>query len=76
MFVVSRLEIVQKLTRKEIIEIGASLNCLRVQRFLSQFRLNEEEIKKFQMVYQNDQNVLDVISYYQEGNLDAFRRRI
>lgn len=76
MFVVSRLEIVQKLTRKEIIEIGAFLNCLRVQRFLSQFRLNEEEIKKFQMVYQNDQNVLDVISYYQEGNLDAFRRRI
>lgn len=75
MFAVSELEIVSKLTRDEIVSIGLRLGEHRVKRFLSGYKLNNQELKKFKDKFLNNREVLKVIEYYQENKLDAFAKR-
>ena len=77
LFVARKLEILNLLTRKEIIDLELNLNNgFRVERFISLFRLNDEEIKKFKDIYKKDFRVLEAIEYYQKNDLDIYKRGV
>ena len=65
--------IIQKImTREEIINYGLGLYEMQAKRFVSQYKLTEEEIAIFKNRFQRSSHILNTISYYQEGNLNAF----
>jgi len=70
-----RMKILKLLSREEVLKEGLALNWYRAERFVSTFKLNEVEIEAFKAKYQNKQNVLDAIAYYQEGKLDVYEKR-
>lgn len=72
MYAVEQLQIISELSREEIIDIALKLNCLRVKRFLSGYKLTDEEIFLFKQKFAEEQSVQKVIEYYQENKLDAF----
>ena len=76
MFAVEKLEILKKLSREEIIEMALDFNWCRVIRFLKGFRLTEEERELFRKQFCHEPSVLDIISYYQDGDLDTFVRKV
>lgn len=75
MYSVEQLKIIKKLNRKEIIDIGLNLNYLRVKRFIQGIKLTQEEINIFKEKFVNNIDVLDTIEYYQENNLDVYKKR-
>lgn len=75
MYATSKLEILRKLTREEIINIALNLSVDKVIRFLSLYKLTEEEIKLFREKFYNEMLVQDIISYYQNQELDVFVKR-
>jgi len=75
MYAVSDLLITKELTREEIIQIGLGLNEVKVCRFLSLYKLSEEEIALFKKKFEKNLLVQQVIEYYQEHQLDAFSRK-
>ena len=74
MYAVSELEILSKLSRKEIIDYALRLNDIRLKRFLSGYKLNDEELELFIKKYKDNISVKQVIDYYQKKELDAFTR--
>ena len=74
MYAYEYMTILKILTKKEIIDYGLELNEIQVKRFLSLYKLSEDEILLFQKQFRNNVGVLSTISYYQEGNLDAYSR--
>lgn len=72
MYSVEKLEIIRKLSREEIIEEGLNLNEIRVKRFLSTFKLTQEEIDNFKSKFRNNRNILNILAYYQEENKDVY----
>ena len=72
MYAVSKLEILKKLTREQVIAIALNLPIIRVQRFLSLYKLNENELDLFKDKFVNEEDVQKIIEYYQENKLDAF----
>lgn len=60
------------LTREEIINYGLSLSGEQVERFISLFKLTKEEIDIFKYKFQKESLTLKFLSYYQEGNKNAF----
>lgn len=72
MYSVEKLEIIRKLSREEIIEEGLNLNEIRVKRFLSTFKLTQEEIDNFKSKFRNNRNILNILAYYQEKNKDVY----
>ena len=75
MFAVEQLEIIKKITRKEIIDIAINLNNIRVKRFISGYRLDKNEIELFKNKFEKDKDVLNVIAYYQEEKLDVYTKK-
>ena len=74
MYVVRKLEILRLLTRKEIINLGLKLDEeFRVTRFISGFKLTEDEIKLFEQKYSKNNIVLKTIDYFQRKNLSSYR---
>ena len=72
MYAASNLEIVKILSRDEI--INQYLICRdnnRVKRFVSGFRLTNEEINKMENAHWKREDVLDAIDYYQK-NIDVY----
>lgn len=69
------LYIEKVLTRQEIIDYALSLSNYRINRFISLFRLNEEEIKLFKEKFKNDQSILDTIAYYQENDHNVYKKK-
>lgn len=47
----------------------------RAIRFISGFKLKENEILLFKERFKNDKKVISFIEYFQEGNLDAFKEK-
>ena len=74
MYAVEQIEILKLLSRKEIIDIALDLSELRTQRFVSQFRLTKEEIELFNKKFFECQNILDAIEYYQNNNLEVYKK--
>lgn len=72
MYSVEKLEIIKELSREEIIDIGLNLHPVRAQRFLSTLKLTEEEIDIFKTKFKNNKNIMNIIAYYQEGNIDIY----
>lgn len=73
MYAASQLQIVKVLSREEIINpylICSDTN--RIKRFISGFRLQEEEIKRLEQVHRNKIDILQTICYYQKGMLDVY----
>ena len=76
MYCVEKLKIIKELSSEEIINIGLSLNEIRVKRFLSTFILLDEEIELFKNKFKNKRDILNVIAYYQEKDKDIYNKRL
>lgn len=59
-------------SRLEIISYMLKSHPYSVQRFLSGYRLTENEIELFQNAFSTQQSILNTISYYQLNNKDVF----
>lgn len=75
LFCVEKLEILNVLSREELINIGLSLNELRAERFVSTLSLTQEEIELFKEKYKKIDFVLKAIAYYQENDKDVYNRK-
>ena len=76
MYVCENMYIVKKLMREEIILYGLNLLEFRLLRFISLFKLNDEEKKLFRDKFKNDILVNEFIDYYQDNKRDAFVRKL
>lgn len=76
LYAVQTLEILKKLSREEIIKIALSLYETRLIRFISTFKLSKEEIELFKEIYKNNFNIISYIEYYQENDMDAFKKQL
>ena len=68
--------ITEVLKRDDIITHALNLDSRSVKRFISLFRLTKEEIVLFKNKFHKDEDVLDHISYYQEKDINVFRRKL
>lgn len=68
----SDIEIIKYLTRQEIIDYALNLDELRLMRFLSLFKLNEDEYKLFEG---KSKCIDDTIAYYQKRELDTYSKK-
>ncbi len=76
MYAARNLRVDRVLTREEIVEMGLNLPpTFKAPRFIQGFVLTPEEIKRFKERFKKEQNVLDFIAYYQEGDTEVFNRR-
>lgn len=73
MYSAESIEILKKLSREEIINIGLNLKFDRLLRFIQLFKLNKNEIDIFIDKFKNDVNVLNYIKYYQLNDKEAFK---
>lgn len=72
MYAASNLEIVKFLSRDEIINLYLTCNDNnRVKRFVSGFKLTDEEITKMKEAQRKKEDVLNAIDYYQK-NIDVY----
>ena len=76
MYVCEKMYVIKKLTREEIITYGLNLYEMRLMRFISSFKLTEEEIKLFRDKFKNNYLVSKYIDYYQDNKKDAFVRKL
>ena len=77
MYSVEYIKICKKLSREEIISIIInSNNIFSVIRFVSLFKLTEEEKEMFKELYKLEPLVLNNIAYYQEHDKNAFKRTL
>lgn len=72
MYVVSNLTVVKFLSREEIIDNFLNVIDVRAERFVSGFRLDDEEIARFKLQYMGTPRILRAIAYYQENDKDAY----
>lgn len=72
LFAATELTIKRFLNREEILLMAQSLPVMRLQRFVSLYRLEEEEINLFR----GKDSTLDAyIDYYQKGDKEAFIKK-
>lgn len=76
MYSVENLYIDRFLNREEIINYFLDRDENRVCRFIQLFRLTEEEIKLFQLRFNESTCVNNYINYYQLGIKDAFNKKV
>lgn len=64
------------LTRKEIINYALNLDSERVKKFISLFKLTREELLLFKNKFEQHEQVLEYIKYYQENDKEVFKRKL
>lgn len=74
MYASEHIEILNLLSREEIIKLGLNLYPERAVRFVSGFRLNDYEIELFKQKYERCNQVLQAINYYQLNDKNAYRK--
>lgn len=74
MYSVEILEIIRIINREELINMALNLNQLRVERFITNYRLSKDEIELFKEKFSYSPRVLKAIAYYQEGDIHAYRK--
>ena len=74
MFAATELEVLKALTREEIINMYLSVPSHRMVRFVQGFRLEPLEKELMRCCYSDDIDVLNAISYYQDGDKDVYSR--
>lgn len=72
MYAVQKIYIERKLERDELLQMAKNLNSFRLERFVSMFRLSDDEI---QFLEPYPLNVSDAIEYYQYGNKKVYAKR-
>ena len=75
MYSVEHIHVVKKLSREEIIQIGLNLNSIHVPRFVQGFKLTPEEISLFKEQFKSEPCIIKAIQYYQEHDLEAYKRQ-
>lgn len=75
MHVVQNLEIMKILSREEIIKMTMNMNRDSLIRFISGFKLKNDELLYFKDKFKMDDNIINFIEYYQENNIDAFTKK-
>ena len=75
MYAARKIKIEKILTRKEIISMFLNTYEERVIRFLAGFRLTPEEKEIFRIKYLDSMKIQLAISYYQDGDKDAYSRQ-
>jgi len=75
MFVCEGMEILKVYSRSEVIDMMMELHLERLERFLITNQLSLSELELFKEIYKENQKILDVISYYQEGKKDTFVKK-
>ncbi len=72
----SELEIVKKLTRKEIInyaeQIYSDFYPKRLEKIIKSLKLTQEEIKYFYKKFINDNTIINALEYYQLNNKNIY----
>ena len=74
MYAFEYMTILKVLSHDEIIEYALRLTDNEVKRFISGYRLTPQEIAIFKDKFSKYQQVLNTISYYQEGDIEAFNK--
>ena len=84
-YATEKLIILDLATREEIINMflnGKNITQDRLLRFISFFKMSKEELLLFKNkysnndnIYMNSNNIMNYLSYYQEGNKDAFSKK-
>ncbi len=72
MYACEYIKLIKLLKRKEIIEYMLTKGELRLARFISLYKLTQEEIDKIENKYKNNDYILKRISYYQKGNSKVY----
>ncbi len=75
MYAVEYMKILYVLTREQIIDYIVKLPIERIQRFISLYKLNPDEIDMFKEKYQNIPMILMTIEYYQENNKKVYQKK-
>lgn len=71
LYVCENILIKKFLTREEIIEYAIKLNSIKMERFVSLYKLSDDEIKLFESRYKN---VDMAILYYQKNIKDIYQK--
>lgn len=74
LYVSSDLYIDSIVPRTSIINLFLNTDTLRTRRFLEGYKLTKEEITFYRARFYKDDSILRTISYYQEGDKDAFTK--
>lgn len=74
MYAATELEVLRVLSREDIIKKYLSVPSPRMVRFVQGFRLDPLEKELMRCYYSDDINVLNAISYYQDGDKDVYSR--
>ena len=69
------IKILKKMTREEIVEYGLRLDGKRLERFLSYFKLTDEEKDLFVNNFDKNSDEMYAIRYYALGQKNAFKER-
>ena len=72
MYAVEFIKITKLLTREEIIEYAKNLPEYRLVRFVSLYKLKEDEIKLFKELFYNKSSIIKAIMYCQENIKDVY----
>lgn len=76
MYIAEKLEILKLLSREDIINKMLNSNEFSVERFLTLFKLTEEELLLFKEKYNNNLKISNIISYYQEKKMDTYEKKL
>ena len=71
----SKIEIVRKVSREELINIMLDMECDRAIRFVSLYKLSKDEIKIFEDRYVKYDKIIDAINYYQKKDRKVYRKK-
>ncbi len=74
----SKIKILHKLSREEIINLILNISSYsidRIVRFISLFKLSNEEIELFNNNYNNCEDIIDAIKYYQCNDKKVYERK-
>lgn len=75
----SKIKIIRKLEREEIIHHFLDMSSFSSEdiliRFITLFKLTEEEVNLFKEKYKKCRGIIDAISYYYEGDVKVYERR-
>ena len=74
MYASSKLEILKVLSREEVLEIALNNSAIHILRFISGYKLTDEEIDVVLKRCQSP-SVQEYIDYYQKNDKTAFQRR-
>lgn len=72
MYSVEFMKIVKILSKEEILQYAIVLPEYRLERFISLYKLNDNDIALFKKIFYDKTNIIKAIMYYQENIKDVY----